>query len=182
VTPCGKPVADEPCGLGRGHTAPCIPVSEIAALRDAAMDRGRRCNAQHPASSDRGARIVECHLQRGHPGEHEEAETGITWMPQAPVHHAPYQFTPMAQAMCWDGTEESANEIRGWLSDSLVGAWSVSRTLDLRSDEDHSPWMQIRIMCVAVDSRKASAVEALVLPGLWVVLYLGQVYVLPSPA
>lgn len=36
------------------------------------------CRAQYPYLG-RLDRIVECHLERGHPGEHEEADTEFTW-------------------------------------------------------------------------------------------------------
>jgi len=41
-----------------------------------------RCSATYERSGGRapGARLVECHLQVGHPGEHEEDGTDVTWI------------------------------------------------------------------------------------------------------
>lgn len=44
-----------------------------------------RCPAtyERPTGRERGDRLVECHLQAGHPGEHEEACTDATWINEA---------------------------------------------------------------------------------------------------
>ena len=41
-----------------------------------------QCPVQYERLGGRqhGDRIVHCHLERGHPGEHEEADTGVTWL------------------------------------------------------------------------------------------------------
>lgn len=42
------------------------------------------CTAQYerPGGRQPGDRIVRCHLQAGHPGEHEEDGTEVTWQDQ----------------------------------------------------------------------------------------------------
>jgi hypothetical protein len=42
-------------------------------------DETRACRALYPPS-DPTARIIRCHLAAGHPGEHEEADTEVTWI------------------------------------------------------------------------------------------------------
>jgi len=41
----------------------------------------RRCGSEYtrPGGRERGDRIIRCHLAHGHPGEHEEADTEVTW-------------------------------------------------------------------------------------------------------
>lgn len=41
----------------------------------------RICPARYerPGGRERGDRIVKCHLPAGHPGEHEEVDTEVTW-------------------------------------------------------------------------------------------------------
>jgi hypothetical protein len=41
-----------------------------------------QCTAEYerPGGRQRGDRIVRCHLQAGHPGEHEEDGTDVTWI------------------------------------------------------------------------------------------------------
>src|SRR5688500_4733613 len=44
-----------------------------------------RCSATYPSKSrDPNTRIVHCHLEAGHPGEHEEEGTEVTWLPDEP--------------------------------------------------------------------------------------------------
>lgn len=78
------------------------------------------CRAEHPGRR-RGDRIVECGLNKGHepPEEHEEAETGIRWIAYPPGTHNPLSFSPRAEAMQWDGSEESMLAIHSWLGDAL---------------------------------------------------------------
>ncbi len=35
---------------------------------------------ERPAGRERGDRLVECHLQAGHSGEHKEDGTDVTWI------------------------------------------------------------------------------------------------------
>jgi hypothetical protein len=44
-----------------------------------------RCPAEYPRSPNPlpNTRIVRCHLEAGHPGEHEEADTDVTWTDDA---------------------------------------------------------------------------------------------------
>jgi hypothetical protein len=42
-------------------------------------DETPRCRAQYPPSRPE-ARIIRCDLEAGHPGEHEEADTEVTWL------------------------------------------------------------------------------------------------------
>lgn len=46
-------------------------------------DQPARCPATYPrsASTPPNTRSVHCHLEAGHPGEHEEADTEVTWLP-----------------------------------------------------------------------------------------------------
>jgi hypothetical protein len=45
-------------------------------------EKPRRCPARYEREGGAlpGDRIVECHLEAGHPGEHEEADTEVTWV------------------------------------------------------------------------------------------------------
>lgn len=40
-----------------------------------------KCESEYkrPGGRQRGDRIVRCHLERGHSGHHEEADTEVTW-------------------------------------------------------------------------------------------------------
>jgi len=46
-------------------------------------DEPARCPATYPRSASTlpNTRIVHCHLESGHPGEHEEEGTEVTWLP-----------------------------------------------------------------------------------------------------
>lgn len=50
-----------------------------------------REGGRHP-----GDRIVRCHLPAGHPGEHEEADTEVTWINEATVSPPP-EVSPQEQ-------------------------------------------------------------------------------------
>lgn len=39
-----------------------------------------RAEYERPGGRQHGDRIVRCHLLAGHPGEHEEANTEVTWI------------------------------------------------------------------------------------------------------
>jgi len=50
-------------------------------------DQPKRCPATYPrpANTPPNTRIVHCHLEAGHPGEHEEEGTEVTWLPEEPA-------------------------------------------------------------------------------------------------
>jgi hypothetical protein len=59
------------------------------------MDPTARCPEIYEREGGRepGDRLVECHLQAGHPGEHEEAGTDVTWLNEAAV-TCPHGYEP----------------------------------------------------------------------------------------
>jgi hypothetical protein len=55
---------------------------ELKAQLVGAADETPACRAQYPPSHPT-ARIIRCHLPASHPGEHEEADTEVTWTSDA---------------------------------------------------------------------------------------------------
>jgi hypothetical protein len=57
-----------------------------------------RCPARYEREGGRdpGDRIVECHLEAGHPGEHEEEGTEVTWLPDEPDDHDRFREQALA--------------------------------------------------------------------------------------
>lgn len=56
-------------------------LSVVATLDGVEVSESPRCTAQYerPGGREPDDRVVRCHLQAGHPGPHEEADTEITW-------------------------------------------------------------------------------------------------------
>jgi hypothetical protein len=55
-----------------------------------------RCPATYERTGGRapGDRVVECHLQAGHPGDHEEDGTDVTWVDDDADLWAPEEYEP----------------------------------------------------------------------------------------
>jgi len=68
-----------------GWTAPDGARGGPATVPGSTIDR--RCGSEYtrPGGRERGDRIVRCHLAPGHPGEHEEADTEVTWPASVPA-------------------------------------------------------------------------------------------------
>jgi hypothetical protein len=64
--------------LGAKELALIAAVDLMLAARHTLRDR---CTARYerPGGRESGDRIVACHRPAGHPGDHEEADTGVTW-------------------------------------------------------------------------------------------------------
>lgn len=76
-----------------------VVTAEWEAEKAATAQRASQCRAEHPASGRRpGDRIVACLLGRGHPGDHEDVGTGITWSDPPPAAENPDLYTLLRQA------------------------------------------------------------------------------------
>lgn len=66
---------------------PSVSEEGVRAVQVACPAHGgaRRCPSRYGRHGGReiGDRIVACHLPTGHPGEHEEADTEVTWVDDA---------------------------------------------------------------------------------------------------
>lgn len=85
-----------------------------------AGDLPTRCPARYerPGGREPGDRIVACHLQAGHPGEHEEADTEVTWENDEPSGDLPEGQQPVNVASSWCSDADGCH----WASHMRGGA------------------------------------------------------------
>lgn len=81
VEPTGNPRVDALIDALVCPTCRTVYNAAKANCVDAWHYDNQRCRDEYerPGGREHGDRIVKCHLKPGHRGEHEEAETGITW-------------------------------------------------------------------------------------------------------